>query len=160
MMRSLTLLNYNTDAGDVHQLEQYLEPYDLPSTLKPHEVPSNCELQDYITKTLNVKYGFRRGHTYYEFTNEVVENILKGKEVLLQDKKKPARWFRLVQPDVVVTGSQGLYFGEGIALKNFGDQYRVFIQSFGSGARHLPCDSSILYNHSIHPVNIIKIIKY
>jgi hypothetical protein len=136
-------------------LEQYLEPYDLPSgILKLHEVPSNCELQDYVTKTLNVRYGFRRGHTYYEFTNEV-ENILKEKEVLLQDKKKSAKWFRIVQPDVVVAGRQGLYFGEGIALKNFGDRYRVFIQSFGSGARHLLCDSSILYNHSVHPVNII-----
>ena len=39
---------------------------------------------------------FKRGHTYYEFTNEV-ENIHEDKEVLLQGIKKPNKWFRLDQ---------------------------------------------------------------
>ena len=53
----------------------------------------------------------------------------------------------LFPPQQDFTGRLKLY-GEGIAHSSFGDQYRVFIQSFGSGARHLPRGSSILYNHS------------
>ena len=63
-------------------LKQYLTPYHLPSILKMHKVPSDCKLREYVTDTLNVKHGFRRGHAYYEFTNEV-ENILEGKQGLL-----------------------------------------------------------------------------
>ena len=47
----------------------------------------------------------------------------------------------------LAAGGLGLY-GNGIARSKFGDQYRVFIQSFGCGARHLPGGSHILYNHS------------
>jgi hypothetical protein len=115
-----------------------------------HAVPRSFKLQEYITKVLNVE--FRRGHTYFEFTNEV-ENILEGKEVLLQNKKNTAKWFRLAPPEKVATGRLTLY-GEGIARSSFGDQYRVFIQSFGSGARYLPNGSSILYNHSVDQVVI------
>ena len=114
------------------------------------------ELREYVNKTLNVLNGFRRGHTYYEFTNEV-ENIAEGKEVLLQGKKNPKKWFKLVQPEVLA-GRLKLY-GEGIVRSSFGDQYRVFIQSFGSGARHLPKGSSILYNHSNDQVSISIIIN-
>ena len=114
-------------------------------------MPKPHKLQDYITKVVSVE--FRRGHTYYEFTNEV-ENVLEGKEVLLQDKKKPNKWFRLDQEKVLAAGGLGLYYGEGISYNNFGDRYRVFIQSFGSGARHLPGDSHILYNHSDDQVEV------
>ena len=87
-------------------------PYHLPPTITLHKVQRDCKLQQYITKVLSVE--FRRGHTYYEFTNEV-ENIPKGKEVILQDnKKKPATWFRLVQPEVLAAESKELY-GNGIA---------------------------------------------
>ena len=114
------------------------------------------ELREYVGKVLNVLNGFRRGHTYYEFTNEV-ENISEGKGVLLQDKKNPKKWFQLVQPEVLA-GRLKLY-GEGIVRSRFGGQYRVFIQSFGSGARHLPKGSSILYNHSNNQVSISMIIN-
>ena len=138
--------------SDFPSLEQYLIPYRLPDTLKLHNVPSDCELQEHITETLNVDHGFRRGHTYYEFT-DVVENILEGKEVLLQDKKKPKKWFQLVQPRLLEAEGLTLY-GEGIARNHFGEKYKVFIQSFGSGTRHLPCGSSIYYNHSENQVVI------
>ena len=127
-------------------LKQYLIPYQLPSTLKTHKIKNDCQLQEHIIQTLGsiIKYGFRRGHTYYEFVNEK-ENILEGKEVLLQDKKNTEKWFRLAPPEQVSAGGLKLY-GEGIARSSFGDQYRVFIQSFGSGTRHLPRGSIILYD--------------
>lgn len=132
-------------------MKQYLTRYHLPKKLKLHVVNKDRELREYVGKVLNVLNGFRRGHTYYEFTNEV-ENIQKGKEVLLQDKKNPKKWFKLVQPEVLA-GRLKLY-GEEIARSSFGDQYNVFIQSFGSGARHLPRGSHILYNHSNDQVSI------
>jgi hypothetical protein len=114
----------------------------LPDILKQHHVGAECELREYITKTLNT--DFKRGHAYYEFTNEM-ENILEGKKVLLQDKiiKK---WFYLVQPKELPTYAPKL-FGEGIPRDRFGGRYKVYIQSFGSGGRHLPPGTSILYNH-------------
>ena len=113
--------------------------------MKSHEVQSDCKLRDFLTEDVNID-EFRRGHTYYEFTNEV-ENIRKRKKVLLQDKKKTEQWFQLDQDKVLAAGRLELY-GEGIALDSFGGKYRVFIQSFGSGARHLPGGSLILYDHS------------
>ena len=72
--------------SDAPSMKQYLIPYQLPPTLKLQKVQCDCELREHFTKTLSyIKQGFRRGHAYYEFTNEV-ENILEGKEVLLQDK--------------------------------------------------------------------------
>ena len=129
-------------------LKLYLIHYHLNSALNLHEVPSDYKLQEFITEILNVDHGFRRGHTYYEFTNET-ENILEGKEVLLQDKNNTEKWFQLAPPEEWLR-----FYGEGIAHSSFGDQYRVFIQSFGSGARHLPHDSWILYNHSVDQVYI------
>ena len=132
---------------DVLSLKQFLLPCDISPTLKLHKVLSDCQLREYVTiNNLCPKYGFRRGHTYYEFTNEV-ENILEGKEVLLQEKENNKIWFRLAPPEEVAAGSLKLY-GEGITRSSFGDRYRVFIQSFGSGARHLPKGSSILCDHS------------
>ena len=110
-------------------------------------------LRDFVIDVCYPESKFRRGHTYYEFTNEV-ENILEGKEVLLQDKRTK-KWFQLAPPEEVAAGRLKLY-GEGIACSSFGDQYRVFIQSFGSGARHLTKSSSILYNHSVDQVSIIN----
>lgn len=101
---------------------------------------------------MNVKHGFRRGHTYYEFTNEV-ENILEGKQVLLQDRMQTTEWFKLDQSKVLADGRLKLY-GEGIARNSFREKYRVFIQSFGSGARYLPRDSYILYNRGDDQVAI------
>ena len=118
--------------------------YHLPATLKLHKVRRYCELRQYVTETLSVE--FKRGHTYYEFTNEV-ENISEGKEVLLQDKTNSNQWFQLDQKKVLAAGRLKLY-GERIALESFGEHYRVFIQSFGSGTRHLPGGSCILYNRS------------
>ena len=116
-----------------------------------HYIDRDCEIQEYITNTLGAE--FRRGHAYYEFTNEV-ENILEGKEVLLQDKKNTKKWFQLVQPNIFAVGPGRLkLYGEGIARSSFGEQYRVFIQSFGSGARHLPCGSAILYNYDDRTVS-------
>ena len=109
-----------------------------------------CELRDFITEVIGLE--FRRGHTFYEFTKGV-ENILEGKEVLLQDRKNHKKWFRLDQQKALAVRDLKLY-GEGIARNNFGEQYRVFIQSFGSGARHLPGDSIIYYNHSNNQVII------
>ena len=136
--------------SDIHvpNVLKHLTPYHLPDTLKLHRVGRDSKLQEFTSKVLSVE--FRRGHTYYEFTNEV-ENILEGKEVLLQDKKNTKKWFKLVQPNALAMGMNVLY-GEDIAYTTFGEQYRVFIQSFGSGARHLPHGSSILYNHSIDQV--------
>ena len=144
---STTLYQYTVT--DTDPIKQYLVPCHAPgpnSTLKKHNVPQkfNRKLHDFITCVLSLE--FKRGHTYYEFTYEV-ENILEGKDVLLQDTKKPDKWFRLDQDKVLSAGGVGLY-GNGIAHNNFGDQYRVFIQSFGSGSRHLPGGSHILYNHS------------
>ncbi len=105
----------------------------------------DCDLRDFATDIVVQNSKFRRGHTYYEFTNEV-ENILESKEVLLQDKNNTKKWFRLAPPEEVAAGKLVLY-GDGIARSSFGYQYRVFIQSFGSGARHLRRGSSILYFH-------------
>ena len=138
---------YQHTLTDTHPIKQYLVPCHAPGhnyTLKKHYVHENHKLQEFITGIQSVE--FKRGHTYYEFTSEV-ENIQEGKEVLLQDTKKPKRWFRLDQDKVLAAGGLGLY-GNGIARNKFGDQYKVFIQSFGSGARHLPGGSHILYNHS------------
>ena len=111
------------------------------TSLKLFKVRSDCKLREYITKTVGVE--FKRGHTYYEFTNEI-ENILVGKEVLLQDKINK-KWFKLAQPEEIIAQDKKFY-GEGITRDSFGDQYRVFIQSFGSGARHLRDGSKILYD--------------
>lgn len=108
----------------------------------------DCEVREFIRETLSVK-EFKRGRTYYEFTNEV-ENVQEGKEVLLQHKKTE-KWFQLVQSEVLAQGLK--LYGEGIARTSFGDSYRVFIQSFGSGARHLPSDSWILYNYNDQKVS-------
>jgi hypothetical protein len=122
-------------------LQQYLKPYHLPNTLKPHQVDEDSKLREYVTKTLNT--DFKPGHTctYYEFTNEM-ENILEGKEVLLQDETTK-EWF---QPKEFPADAPKL-FGEGIPRNRFGERYKVYIQSFGSGGRHLPGGTSILYNH-------------
>ena len=140
--------------SDIHspnRLKQYLAPYHLPTTLKPHRVGKDRKLREFITETLNVE--FKRGHIYYEFTNEV-ENIHEGKKVLLQDKNNTNKWFQLALPEVISAGRFKLY-GEGIARTNFGEQYRVFIQSFGSGSRHLPHGTYILYNHSDDQVVVL-----
>ena len=144
-------------------LKEYLTSYNIPTTLKLYHVDGDCDLREFITSVNNVcEFEFRRGQTYYEFTNEV-ENILEGKKVLLLEKENPdkllqekentnkLKWFRLAPPAEVAAGSLKLY-GEGIARSTFGDQYRVFIQSFGSGARHLPHDSWILYFHDDNQV--------
>ena len=123
-------------------LKRYLKRYHLPDTLRLHKVGRHCELRKYVTNTLG--RDFKRGHAYYEFTNEV-ENIPEGKEVLLQDKQNTNKWFRLVQPEEVPAGDIK-FCGEGIPRSTFGQKYKVFIQSFGSGTRHLPRDSYILYN--------------
>lgn len=125
-------------------IEQYLTPFNFPDTLIQHKVGSDCELREYLTNTLDVE--LRRGHTYYEFTNEV-ENILKGKKVLLQSKLDSEEWFELDQPEGFTAGRHNEFYGEGIPRRRFGEHYNVFIQSFGSGARYLPKGSSILYNH-------------
>ena len=141
-----------TPLSDIHPpnlliQKQHLIPYHLPNTLKLHLMDGDHELQDFITNTLSVE--FKRGHTYYEFTNKV-ENILDSQEVLLQDKRND-KWFQLDRPKVLADGRLKLY-GEGIARSSFGEQYKVFIQCFGSGDRHLPNGSSILYNHSVNQV--------
>jgi hypothetical protein len=126
-------------------LKQHLNPINLSGEkLEQHGVTRDCEMRKFILTDLKLK--FRRGHAYYEFVNEI-ENILEGKDVLLQDKKNTEKWFRLVPPEEVAAGRLKLY-GEAISRSSFGDQYTVFIQSFGSGARYLPHNSSILYNHS------------
>ena len=99
LLRTYYKTNYAgfTQLSDIHlhnPLKQYLTPYHLPDTFKLHEVDGDCELREYITETLAHIDEFKRGHTYYEFTNEI-ENILEGKEVLLQDKTKTEKWFRL-----------------------------------------------------------------
>ena len=134
----------NQAQGNSNSLEQYLKPYRLPDNLKQHKVKSNCQLREYIITELNYP-EFRRGHTYFEFTNDV-ENILKGKKVLLQDKQNSEKWFSLFEPEELAQAANipNLY-GEGIPRDRFGEQYRVFIQSFGSGDRYLPQDSRILY---------------
>ena len=115
------------------------------SKLMLHQMDGDCELRGFFKETLS-HVEFRRGHTYSEFTNEV-EDILEGQEILLQDKESPEKWFRFkVQPEVLAANGLKLY-GKGIARSSFGEQYRVFIQSFGSGTRYLPRGSSILYNH-------------
>ena len=142
---------------DAHSLKHYLLSYHLPPTLKLYKIPRDCQLREYMTKTLPHvvnKHGFRRGHTYYEFTNEI-ENILEGKKVLLQDKINTEKWFQLAPPSKEITAGRLKLYGEGISRSSFGDQYRVFIQSFGSGARHLPSGSSFLYDHSEDQVYIL-----
>ena len=134
-------------------MEQHLTHYNLPDSFKLHKVRKDCQLRKYVTEILTVE--FRRGHTYYEFTNEV-ENIQEGKKVLLQDKKK--KWFQLAEPEDVGAERDRLY-GEGIPRKRFGYQHMVFIQSFGSGARYLPRGTYILYNHSDSQV-VISYLNY
>ena len=99
---------------DTHPIKQYLIPCHAPGpnyTLNKHNVRDNCKLQEFITSVQSLE--FKRGHTYYEFTSKV-ENIQESKEVLLQDTKKPKRWFRLDQDKVLAAGGLGLY-GNGIA---------------------------------------------
>ena len=126
-------------------LKECLEPYTLPDMLKHYQVKVNSELREYITGKETLNTDFKRGHAYYEFTYEM-ENILEGKEVLLQDRKDTKKWFRLLQPKELPVHTPRL-FGEGIHRDRFGRRYKVYIQSFGSGHRHLPSGSSILYNH-------------
>ena len=145
----IILFHAKKDAAIILQnpLKQYLISYKLPGTFKLlKHVDRDCKLREYFIETLShIVHEFRRGHTYYEFTNKV-EDILEGKEVLLQDKQNPEKWLRFKnQPEDLAANGLNLY-GEGIARSSFGEQYRVFIQSFGSGARFLPRHSSILYN--------------
>lgn len=121
---------------------RYLKQTSLHSDLKVYKVEKNCEMREYITTKFNCE--FRRGHTYYEFTNKT-ENILEGKKVLLQDRNSK-KWFSLVKPEDIAANDRKSYYGEGISLKTFGKRYKVFIQSFGSGARQLPSGSWILYD--------------
>ena len=147
------LIFWNDDTDPKNLFKQYLTPYNLPDTIKQHGVDRDCTLQDYIDNTLS-HVEFSNDHLYCEFTNGV-ENILEDKEVLLQDKNAKT-WFRLVPPEQVAAGKLKLY-GEGIPRSNFGEQYKVFIQSFGSGARCLPKGSKILYNHCEKVCNWILI---
>ena len=93
-------------------------------------------LRDFVIKISDSKSFNRRGHAYYEFTNER-EDIPEGTDVLLQDKKKE-KWFQLVQPKDDDAGDINKFYGVGITRSSFGENYTVFIQSFGAGARHLP----------------------
>ena len=120
-----------------------MTPYSIPTTSKLCYIDGDCDIRDFVTDTLQHVSEFKRDCTYYEFTNEV-ENILEGKKVLLQDKQNTKKWFQLAPPEEVAAGRLKLY-GEGITRSSFGDRYRVFIQSFGSGARCLPGGSWILY---------------
>jgi hypothetical protein len=140
-------------------LRPYLIPYTVPTTSEVYTIDGDCDLRDFATDIVDPNSKFRRGHTYYEFTNKV-ENIHEGKEVLLLQEKqntKKLMWFRLAPPEKVAAAKLKLY-GEGIARSSFGDQYRVFIQSFGSGTRHLPRRSRILYFHGEDQVASIIII--
>ena len=132
---------------------RYLMQTNLHVDLELHEVKQDCEMREYITTKLNCE--FRRGHTYYEFTNKT-ENILEGKNVLLQDRNSK-KWFSLFKPEDIAVNDRKSYYGEGISLKTFGKRYKVFIQSFGSGARQLPSGSWILYDrgHQV-PYIILK----
>ena len=154
-------INAATPLSDVfsqNQLKQYLIPYSLPATLKLYNVDGDCDLRDFVTEALkHVSDEFKRGCTYYEFTNKL-ENILEGKKVLLQEKQNTNKWFQLVPPEEVAAGRLKLY-GEGVARSSFGDRYRVFVQSFGSGARHLPRGSWILYFNSDNQVAIDLVIS-
>lgn len=40
--------------------------------------------------------------------------------------------------------------GEGIVRPDLGENYVVFVQSKGPGARHLACGTSLLYDHGEH----------
>ena len=146
---SMNDINAATPLPDIHSqnpLKQYLISYSVPTTSKLCIVDGDCNVRDFVTETLQHVSEFKRGNTFYEFTNEV-ENIPEGKKVLLQEKQNTCnKWFQLAPPEEIAAGRLKLY-GEGIARSSFGDQYRVFIQSFGSGARHLPCGSWILYDH-------------
>ena len=125
-------------------LKEYLKSFDRPDTLKYHKVEKNCQLREYITKIL--KADFKRGRTYYKFKNDI-ENILEGKAILLQDHYDDEKWFEFkVKPEDLAAEGLTLY-GKGIFSSNFGKRYNMFIQSFGSGTRHLPGGSGILYNH-------------
>ena len=74
--------------SDIHP-QNPLIPYHLPDTLKLHDVDGDCELREFVDDISE----FKRGHTYYELTNEI-ENIHQGKEVLLHEKKTK-KWFQL-----------------------------------------------------------------
>jgi hypothetical protein len=127
-------------------LRPFLIPYTVPTTSEVYAIDGDCDLRDFATDIVVQNSKLKRGHTYYEFTNKV-ENIHEGKEVLLlQEKQDTKMWFRLDPPEKVAAAKHKLY-GEGVARSSFGNQYRVFIQSFGSGARHLPKGSRILYFH-------------
>lgn len=118
----------------------------------------DCELKKYIRATLNV--DFNGDYIYYEFTN-LEEDIHEDREVLLQDKKETEAWFRLAPCKDVEAGGLKLY-GKGIARSNF-ERYRVFIQSQSvheSGARPLPRDSYILYNHCDDKVQLLLLLYY
>ena len=124
---------------------QKLTPHGLPNNWKVHKVGADCELRQYITRTVGAE--FKRGHAYYEFTNDV-ENILEGKKVLQQDIGTEC--FQEYQSDKTTA----VNYGRGISRNSFGENCKVFVQSFGSGARYLPEGSKILYNHSKNQVMI------
>jgi hypothetical protein len=72
-------------------LKSYLIPYTVPTTSKLHKMTGDCNLRDFIID-VNSQSGFRRGHTYYEFTNEV-ENILEAKRYYYKTKRTPRNGF-------------------------------------------------------------------
>lgn len=48
--------------------------------LKVHPIEQSCELREFVTELLDVK--FRKGHAFYELTNEK-EDIHEDKELIL-----------------------------------------------------------------------------
>ena len=122
-----------------------------------HTVQSNCSLKDAIEFQLR-KATFKRGHVYYEFTHDI-ENVSKEKELIFVEKviillsiynailfisniQKTGKYY-ISTANSSVLQQCGL-IGEGVKRPTF-ENYRMFVQSTGSGARHLPINSTVLY---------------
>ena len=132
-------------------------------------VDQNCALREYMERQQQ-KIEYWREYVYYELTDED-EDISEDKELILQKKvtiiyidtyiefvytihcfntdpiinlcQNTVKYYTpQVDSDTLLANG---FKGEGITRAKFNDMYRVFVQSKGSGKRHLAAGTSVLY---------------
>ena len=121
------------------------------------EIEKDCKLREAIEYHSKL---FKQGHTYYEFTHKK-ENVSVDKELIFFNEVRESRLMLYMHHQSLRLEHKPMqdtceYFtsklphdklslyGEGVRKPDYG-KYKVFVQSTGSGARHLPAGSFLLY---------------
>ena len=70
----------NVDLIDIQTKEQLKLKLITDRKLEVYPVEQNCELREFVTELLNIK--FRKGHAFYELTHEK-EDVSEDKELII-----------------------------------------------------------------------------